>query len=401
MSFERLVSARRYSDRIVSPEITLEQVSPWLEIYGVTRLARITGLDRIGIPVWNAIRPNARSIVINQGKGLTDIDAKVSAAMEAVERAVAECPEVSIEKASVSALRARGRNFDRLDSLLSGDAHPLDEAAETSWILGRDLMRDASILVPAECVTLDRTKSSRYWQSSDGLASGNSSEEAVFHGLLERIERDADMLWRVGSFAHRTASCFDPAASHDPEVDRLLHVIQVAGFHITTFDITSDIGVPVVLALLSPQEISSPRKLRYIDVTLGSGAHPDAVRATIRAVTEAAQSRLTLISGARDDIPPEAYDLPAPASVLADVRLLPSKPPPTDAWFNGGTLREMTGGLLQTLRNHAINKVYAIPLSAPEAPFVVMKVLVPELDNPQGDRRQKLGGRALAKMLVF
>ena len=60
--------------------------------FGVTRLSRLTGLDSIGVPVWNAVSPNARSIVINQGKGITDLDAKVSAAMEALERSIAGDP---------------------------------------------------------------------------------------------------------------------------------------------------------------------------------------------------------------------------------------------------------------------------------------------------------------------
>ena len=76
-----------YSDRAIPPEETWRRVEPLLRQHGITRLARLTGLDRIGIPVWNAVAPNARSIVINQGKGITDIDARVSAAMEALERA--------------------------------------------------------------------------------------------------------------------------------------------------------------------------------------------------------------------------------------------------------------------------------------------------------------------------
>ena len=83
-----------YSDRICGPEQTWSRIEALLPRFGVTRLSRLTGLDRIGIPVWNAVSPNARSIVINQGKGIADIDAKVSAAMEALERAVAGEPLV-------------------------------------------------------------------------------------------------------------------------------------------------------------------------------------------------------------------------------------------------------------------------------------------------------------------
>ncbi len=73
----------------MSPRETLSRVEPLLAGFGITRVARHTGLDDIGIPVWCAYAPNSRSIVIAQGKGLTDIDAKVSTVMEALERAVA------------------------------------------------------------------------------------------------------------------------------------------------------------------------------------------------------------------------------------------------------------------------------------------------------------------------
>ena len=87
-----LLTRSTYSDRACAPEETLARIAPLLPRFGITRLARVTGLDCIGIPVWNAIVPNARSIVVNQGKGLTDIDAKVSAAMEALERTIASNP---------------------------------------------------------------------------------------------------------------------------------------------------------------------------------------------------------------------------------------------------------------------------------------------------------------------
>ena len=55
-----------YSDRIISPRETLSRVEPFLTRFGITRVARHTGLDDIGIPVWCAYTPNSRSIVIAQ-----------------------------------------------------------------------------------------------------------------------------------------------------------------------------------------------------------------------------------------------------------------------------------------------------------------------------------------------
>ena len=57
---------------------------------GITRIANITGLDRLGIPVVMVCRPNSRSIAVSQGKGLTLDAAKASGLMESVETFHAE-----------------------------------------------------------------------------------------------------------------------------------------------------------------------------------------------------------------------------------------------------------------------------------------------------------------------
>jgi ribosomal protein S12 methylthiotransferase accessory factor YcaO len=46
--------------RLVAPEVTLERIAPHLLRFGITRCADITGLDRIGIPVYVAVRPQGR-----------------------------------------------------------------------------------------------------------------------------------------------------------------------------------------------------------------------------------------------------------------------------------------------------------------------------------------------------
>jgi ribosomal protein S12 methylthiotransferase accessory factor len=162
----------------------MARIKPSLSKHGITRLARLTDLDRIGIPVWNAIASNSRSIVINQGKGIEDIDAKVSAAMEALERAVAGNPQIDVRRASIRQLEAEGSSADPLHSLIlagRSDVHPEEEVA---WTLGYDIVAERNVWVPSDAVLLDDTKANRFWQSSDGLASGNILLEATFHGLL-------------------------------------------------------------------------------------------------------------------------------------------------------------------------------------------------------------------------
>ena len=45
-----------------TPAETLARIRPLMARFGITRVANVTGLDRVGIPVALAIRPNARAI---------------------------------------------------------------------------------------------------------------------------------------------------------------------------------------------------------------------------------------------------------------------------------------------------------------------------------------------------
>src|SRR6202140_3527699 len=76
---------RRGTHRTVAPSETLARVRPHMARMGIPRLGNITGLDRIGIPVAIAVRPNSRSVSVSQGKGLELPQAMASALMEACE----------------------------------------------------------------------------------------------------------------------------------------------------------------------------------------------------------------------------------------------------------------------------------------------------------------------------
>jgi hypothetical protein len=75
----------RGTHRTIPPAETLARLKPLLPEIGITRLANVTGLDTIGIPVVMSVRPCSRSLSVSQGKGLDLDSAKVSAAMESIE----------------------------------------------------------------------------------------------------------------------------------------------------------------------------------------------------------------------------------------------------------------------------------------------------------------------------
>jgi YcaO-like protein with predicted kinase domain len=388
-----------YTDRICTPEETWCRIEALLPRFGITRLSRLTGLDRLGIPVWNAVSPNARSIVINQGKGITDIDAKVSAAMEALERAIAGEPLVSTRKASRHDIEAAGETCLPLDIFIAAGQDFVSRDETIDWLAGRDVVTGQCVWVPRDAVCLDRTNMApRFWQSSDGLASGNTQDEAILHGLLERIERDADRLWRLLPRRRRLATAIDPADLADRVIDDLLGRIERSELELRVFDITSDITIPTFAAVLGETGIVTRRAPLFHDATIGYGAHPSPKRAVIRALTEVAQSRLTYISGARDDLFAETFSHPLAAETIALFTASPSTcksyiSPEGDAGelldFCLGTLRAATG----------ITPIIAVPLSDGSLPVSVVKIVVPALENPEGARRHALGPRALSRML--
>lgn len=383
----------------MSASETLSRVRPLVASHGITRIARHTGLDRIGIPVWCAYAPNARSIVVAQGKGLSDDDAQVSAVMEALERAVAGKPFVSTMRASLRDIQAQGCKATVLNGLVGLHKTDIAPDEQVEWAVATELLSGAPIYVPFEAALLDRTREGRFWMSSDGLASGNSVLEASLHGILERIERDAHVLWQVGGDAGRQSRCVDPRGFGDRALDALVDKIQAAGLALTLFDMTSDVAIPCFTALLGPSGVLSGADIRFVEVTGGSGAHPLPVRAAIRAVTEAVQSRLTYISGARDDIVPETFQTLLPAQTRRAFSSTPAIPVPVEPMMD----RSLPGYLaytLEALRRAGIDIVAVLPLSDPGLPFSVVKVFIPALENPPGMRARRYGSRALSKALM-
>ncbi|MDN5848847.1 MAG: hypothetical protein L0H63_04295, partial [Nitrococcus sp.] len=77
-----------------SPPITLQLAKRWAGRAGIAEVTEITHLDRLGVPTFVSVRPQARADVFTFGKGKNPIEAEVSAYMEAIEYFFAE-PGVS------------------------------------------------------------------------------------------------------------------------------------------------------------------------------------------------------------------------------------------------------------------------------------------------------------------
>lgn len=294
--------------RARSAEDTLARIKPRIQEYGITRVASVTGLDVLGVPVWMAVRPMARSLTVSQGKGISDSLAYISAVMESIEMHHAEHwdatgPEVSLGEAFQDARFASPAALS-----LRSDAKVTD-ATTAAWVEGHDLVSGEAKYLPKELLDLDfRMKRGRapiFLSSSNGLASGNTRTEAVVHGLCEVIERDQSCLWQI-----EQSLAGDPRARmvkldtiEDPICRRQIEICRRANLDVWVWYCTYDINVPVFACTIADRGNAT----FYPQRASGYGCHPVATVALSRAITEAIQSRLTHISGVRDDVTWERY----------------------------------------------------------------------------------------------
>jgi len=281
--------------RVMPPAETLERIQKAVPEVGITRIADITGLDRIGLPVFSAIRPSAAdgAISVYAGKGASETEARVSVIMEAVERFSAEVGNFNERLLfdSYEHLAVNSRAVNPAHLILPGHL-PADTNIE--WCTGWDLLNDEEVLVPANAVFHPYTPAQGNWQlfrsNTNGLASGNVMEEAIFHGLMEVIERDAVSIAEINR---------NPGMGLNVDVGRVSEMInkfELQGILVRLWWLPTDTGIPTVVAASDDEKMRDASLL-----VMGAGSHIDPEIAALRALTEVAQSRATQIHGARED----------------------------------------------------------------------------------------------------
>ena len=219
--------------RICTAQQTLDRILPIKHKFGITRITNVTGLDRVGLPVVLAIRPNARSISVSQGKGSTLVLAKVSALMEAIEIWHAEHFDRPVFFARFDDLSEQ-HDFIDLTRLPEVRGRTRDSAERLHWVYAQELMSGRKVLVPVEMVQTDYTHplfpgTGCFPSSTNGLASGNSELEATCHAICEVIERDALALWHHGSLDAQKSSQLDLNTVDDPICLEALRKFAEAG----------------------------------------------------------------------------------------------------------------------------------------------------------------------------
>jgi YcaO-like protein with predicted kinase domain len=383
---ERAVKAYRLgTHRTVPPRETLARLMPLLPEMGITRIANITGLDLIGIPVVMVCRPNSRSIAVAQGKGLDLAAAKVSGVMEAIETFHAERVALPLRLATYAEL-CRSECVAEVPRLPFSVRGRFADDLPILWVAGRDLMDGGTAWLPYECVHTDYTLpfpqgSLCFAANTNGLASGNHPLEAISHGLAEVIERDAITLWKRRDEASRKSTVLDLDSVDDAACRALLDRLAAAGIDVMAWDATSDVGVASFYCLLVG------RQTRFADPEFGSGCHPSRAIALSRALTEAAQARTTYIAGSRDDFLPALYSGAARERRLRDCRGLLASSAPARAFqdvpaFEADDIAADVDWMLRQLASAGMAQALVVDLTIAKYGLPVVRVVVPGLEGP-------------------
>jgi len=365
-------------------------LAPHLPEFGITRIANITGLDTIGVPVWTVVRPLGRSLSVSQGKGLTDDLAIISAIMESIEVFHAEQRRPPTLRRSLSQCK-RDRRFISPNRLAVRSDAPASGVRETEWVEGDDLLEGGRRWVPSELFDLDfsrpRDTEPVFVASSNGLAAGRTRADAIAHGLCEVIERDQLSFW-----------------SAKPKIGRRLHLSSItrvecrwlveqclaAGLEVFAWYVSINIDVPVFKCTI----LDRRHNTLFPQWSSGSGCHPDAAVAFKRAILEAVQSRVTHISGLRDDLRWSRYRdefLSSAAAVEATLQDVSNDPAVLDfeqlAGEFGTKADDLLSEILRKLSAGGIRNAVVVPLGTNDT-FSVVFVCVPDLEyqSPKASR---------------
>jgi ribosomal protein S12 methylthiotransferase accessory factor len=391
--------------RSLAPETTLLHARQWAATAGISEVRDITGLDILGVPVYASVRPQARGDAVTFGKGLRHVDAEVGAYMEALEFFFAE--------------PGTGRVATRWGTPrdVAGHEHADDAILDFVPLLQREVDLDGSLLlasvqdlesgreraIPAELIFFPAPDvgQSLFGSSTNGLASGNSVLEGTLQALLELIERD---IWSF-EFVRRTSKLVE-AASLPDDVREIVERAERNGLQLKVRAIPNDYGMPCFAAFVF--DLNNPSRKTFNG---GWACDLERDRALVRAVTEAAQSRVAFIHGGRkvpasraagsaSDAQPGEAELvrqhmlgvsdPRGQTLLTDIPDLAVE----------GTLRQKLDAVIGRLRLVVQRPIYRVVFTPPESPLQVVRVVVPLLENLKVNR-VRLGPRLKAALDAF
>jgi oxazoline/thiazoline synthase len=335
--------------------------------------------------------------VSNGGKGASPLAAQVGALCEAVERYCGtRCGDEPVIRDSYRGLGSVAvhpaacmlfdeRQYAARDSWNATCApfhhvpEPLDEDAVIEWTPVWSLLTGGRRLLPTAMLYYSpqgKPQHPSLIADSNGNAAGSSIEDAIIHGFLELVERDAVALWWYNRTRHPLV---DLQSFDDRWLARLPLQYRRLKREVWVLDVTSDLGIPVMAAV--SRRIDKPAE----DVLLGFGAHPDPAVAAQRALGELGQM-LPSVIGVRADGTGYAGDPHlmrwwTHATVRNQPYLRPAlrQPLRTAADYRYRPCRTLDLEFIYRAANRAGLDVLVLDQTQPDINMPVVKIIVPGL----------------------
>lgn len=368
------IAHRHGTHRITSPDETWLALQPFLAPAGITGVADVTWLDCLGIPTVQAVRPASLTLSVSQGKAASYRAAQVSAVMESLEGWHAENVTADLWSATARDLEA-DLTYDPAQ-LRHRPGSLYHAGVKLDWMVATTLLTGRRTWVPWTAVlvnvaTRDCWEPPMFEMDTTGLASGNCYDEATLHALYEVMERHSVAAAVAGETMFEVPT--DDVAGSDSA--HLVEMIRDAGDDVDLARIDVWDGYYCFAAELTSATL---------EVTFGGfGLHHDPNVALSRAITEAAQSRITAISGAREDLPSAIYHRFGRVHTYAkarktSLRLNRARPTP---WRvpDVDSLPELVASAATAVANRSGTEPLAVVCDFADACVPVVKVLAPGL----------------------
>lgn len=368
------------SSRPVAAEVMLNRVLPYLADYGITRIADLTYLDRLGLPVHTAYKPMGLSLSSGSGKGLTAVQSRLGAAMEAIEQTYWETTTLTTIHGSRIDLERMGLVTVDGDDLVRPLGSIWSEHLPIHWTPMYDLVSGNEVWVPCESVMCGTRPGMEgfsflgvFTSSSNGLASGFHVADALVAGLTEVLERDGVTIAKVTR--SESVDTDELVARVGGDVAPYVEHLTSHGVRLGLTDATSEAELPTYIATL--WDLEDPR----IGTFSGYGTGFDEHRALVRAITEAVQSRGLISAGARDD----QYAIDRRAARRRISCAVPSTNSTKKATTHIGMAPTDSIAALEVLLAAAARcecpQVLVMRYSSPGDPAQVVRVVVPGLEG--------------------
>jgi ribosomal protein S12 methylthiotransferase accessory factor len=317
-------------------------------VLGISRVARVTGLDRTGVEVACAVRPTGHVLQVTNGKGDSFAEARRSAVAEAAELWAAE---------QVDATRLRGGP----DGL--------------AWLDARDLFSGDSVRLPAATLHCPPAGApllgdpGSAW-TSNGMGAAPTWAAAALHALLEAVERHALAEALPEGFTQEAIRARHVTRDGAPRAAALASRTEARGFDVYFLDCTGSVALPTAAAVLVDRQ-NGP-----VPLAAGYACRPTPDAALHAALLEAAQSRATDVHGAREDVAPmDRADVERLCAMFARAR-----PRRTVRGMPSVRVAGAPAALraaLRRLRSAGFDRAAAVDLAPAGFPLRVAKVLVP------------------------